>query len=93
MEKEQECLVQTVEVDFDGNIHSASFFVENGIIHALICGCTMLFPLGNMSAAETVKALLTQKVFQRQRAASQAEHWASSMRRDETGLNSDQGPG
>ena len=87
MEQEQECLVQTVEVDHDGTLHSASFFVENGIVQALIGGHTMRFPLGNVSAAETVKALLAQKVLQRQRAASQAERWVASMQHADTASN------
>ena len=69
MENEQECLVQIVEVAFDGTLHRASFFVEDGIVHALFGGRTMGFPIGTITAADTVKALLVQNLTQQKREA------------------------
>lgn len=78
MEQERECLVQTVEVTHGGEVHRASYFVEHNVIHAQIGGHAMLSPLGNVSAADTVEALLTENLFQRRRVTNQPEHWLSS---------------
>lgn len=80
MEQERECLVQTVEVTHGGETHRAIYFVENSIIHAQIGGHTMLSPLGNAPAANTVRALLTEYLIQRRRVMNQAERWLSSRR-------------
>ncbi|WP_332700541.1 hypothetical protein [Devosia sp.] len=78
MKQERECLVQTVEVTHDGKIHRASYYVENNVIHARMDGHMMLSPLGNASAADTVKALLTEHLIQRRRVMSQAKRWLST---------------
>lgn len=78
MEQERESLVQTVEVMHGGDIHQATYFVESNIIHAQIGGHTMLSPLGNVPAGDTVKALLTEHLFQKHRMTNQAERWLSS---------------
>jgi len=63
MEREQECQVRVVEVRHGGAVHRASYFVERNIIHAQIGGHIMVSPLGNVLAADTVKALLTEHLF------------------------------
>jgi hypothetical protein len=78
MEQEQECLVQTVEVRHARDVHCATFYVENGIIHARIGDHTLLSPLGDVPAADTVRALLTEHLAQRSRVTNQAERWLSS---------------
>ena len=78
MEQEREGLVQTVEVKYGGSVHRASYFVEHSIIHAQVSGHLMLSPRGNISAADTVKALLTGRLFQQRRVANQAKRWLSS---------------
>jgi bacterioferritin (cytochrome b1) len=79
MNAERECLVQTVEVRFDGELHRASYYVENNIIHAQIDGHPVLSPLGKTPAADTVKVLLTEHLIQRKRVANQAERWLSRI--------------
>lgn len=73
MDQDQECLVQIVEVALDSELHRANFFVEGGIVHALVCGRTMHFPLGTIPAADTVKALLLQNLAQHRRPACHAD--------------------
>jgi hypothetical protein len=75
---EQECLVQTVEITYASDVHCASFYVENGIIHAQIDDHTLLSPLGNVPAADTVRALLTEHLVQQRRVTNQAKRWLSS---------------
>lgn len=78
MEQERECLVQTVEITQGGEVHRAVYFVENNAIHAQIAGQTMFSPVGSMPAADTVKALLKERLIQRRRVANQAKRWLSS---------------
>jgi hypothetical protein len=82
---ERECIVQTVEVTLDGEIHRASYYVENNIIHARISGHPVLSPLGNAPAADTVKVLLTEHLIQRRRVADQAARWLSRLTSAEPG--------
>lgn len=42
----------------DGKEHSASYFVENGQIHAHVDGRTLLLPIGRVPPDETVRAVL-----------------------------------
>ncbi|MBW4653415.1 MAG: hypothetical protein KME20_10340 [Kaiparowitsia implicata GSE-PSE-MK54-09C] len=78
MEQEQECLVQTVEVTHGSEFHRAAFYVENCVIHARIDHRNLLSPLGNVPAADTVRALLTEHLTQRRRVTNQARRWLSS---------------
>jgi hypothetical protein len=50
--------VHAVSVQHGGIAHHASFFVEDGTIHATVDGRTVLLPLGHLSAADSVRALL-----------------------------------
>lgn len=85
MNAERECLVQTVDVKFDGELHRASYYVENNVIHAQIDGHPVLSPLGNAQAADTVKVLLTEHLIQRRRVTNQAERWLSRMSSADSG--------
>lgn len=78
MEQERECLVQTVEVTHGGQVHRATYFIENHIIHAQIGDHAVSNPIGTGSAAATVKALLTAHLNRRSRVKDQARRWLSS---------------
>lgn len=58
----REGLVQDVAVQLDGQTYQASYFVENGTIHAQLQDQTYLLPLGGEAAAQMVKSLLLEKV-------------------------------
>lgn len=57
--EERHSIVQTVEVTHGGDTYSASYFVEQDIIHARIGERILLSPVGGTRPSETVKALLT----------------------------------
>lgn len=62
MQEEREGQVRAVEITHDGVTYQASYFVENNIIHAQIAGHSVVTPIGNVAAADTVKALLAEHV-------------------------------
>jgi len=64
---ERENLVETVTADNHGEPVTAHYFVQDGVIHANIAGRTLLSPVGNCSPQNTVKALLSSHLLQRQR--------------------------
>lgn len=68
-------VVQEVEVTHEGQTYRASYFVEGNIIHARIGGRTLLSPIGPISAADTVKALLTGHLLQQTRKVGNATKW------------------
>ena len=68
-------IVQTVKVTHEGAVHIASYFIEAGVIHADIGGRMVMCPVGNVPAAETVRALLTGHLLQQARRADQAKRW------------------
>jgi hypothetical protein len=50
------------QVIHEGQVHKASYFVENGIIHASIDGQTTRAPVGRGPAEAIVKAVLLGKL-------------------------------
>ena len=73
---ERQSMVRTVEVTHDGAAHTASYFIEAGVINAEIGGRIVMCPLGNVPAADTVRALLTGHLLQRARKMDHARRWA-----------------
>jgi hypothetical protein len=73
---ERQSQVFDVEVEFDGQLHKAAYFVENHVIHAQIEGKLIVSPLGAVPAAKTVKALVTGQLLQMKRKHSQRVSWA-----------------
>lgn len=59
---EQENMVLDVSVELDGQTYTASYFIENGVIHANIADCTYRVPLGPTPPRETVRSLLTERL-------------------------------
>ena len=75
---EHQSQVLTTEVEFEGQIHSASYYVENDIIHANIGGRFMSVPLNGPSAKSAVQTLLRGHLLQTQRSARQRSHWSAN---------------
>ncbi len=50
--------VLTADLEFEGKIYTASYFLERDIIHANIDGRVLMTPLGASPANETVRVLL-----------------------------------
>jgi hypothetical protein len=75
---ERQSIVETVEVTHEGVVHTASYFVEAGVIHANIGGRVVMCPVGNVPAANTVKALVTAHLLQQARKADQAKRWVAT---------------
>jgi hypothetical protein len=67
--------ILTVDVPFEGETHTASYFIENEMIHAVIGGRALLAPLGSCPASGTVRALLEGHLLQRHRRQRQSESW------------------
>ena len=74
---DRQSIVKTVQITHEGQVHSASYFVEAGVINAAIGGRVVMCPLGNVPAADTVRALLTGQVLQQARKAGQVKRWAA----------------
>lgn len=74
---EQQSQVFTTEVEFEGQIHSASYYVENDIIHASIGGRLLSVPLNGPSAKRAVQALLQGHLLQAQRKTGQRSNWSA----------------
>lgn len=72
---EQKSQVLEVEVEHQGEIHRASYFVEGEVVHARIGGKVLRSPLGGGDAAEKVRALLTGHLLLQSRKARNAEIW------------------
>ena len=73
---EMQSQVFDVEVEFDGEVHKAAYFVENDVIHARVEGKLIVSPLGAVPAAKTVKALITSQLLQMKRKHKQRVTWA-----------------
>lgn len=50
--------VHEVHVSIDGTEYAGSYYIEDGIIIAVVGGKTYRLPVGSVPAAETVKALV-----------------------------------
>lgn len=73
---EMQSQVLEVEIEFDGQMHKAAYFVENDVIHAQIEGKLIVSPLGAVPASKTVKALITGQLLQMKRKQKQRITWA-----------------
>ena len=72
---ERQSQVLTTEVEFEGETHFASYYVENDIIHALIGGRLTATPTGDIPSEKLVQAMLQGYLLQRQRRAWQRINW------------------
>jgi hypothetical protein len=73
---EMQSQVFEVEVEFDGNLHKAVYFVENDVIHAQVEGRMIRSPMGAVPASKIVKALVTGQLLQTRRKNTQRASWA-----------------
>jgi hypothetical protein len=64
---EQYSQVLEVQIKHDGTAHRASYFVEEGTIHARIGERMMTVPLGPRPAADSVKTMLSGYLAQQSR--------------------------
>jgi hypothetical protein len=77
---EQGNIVSDAEVLIDGITHTAPYFVERDVIHAVINGKTYLSPIGPAGAKETVRALLTAMVLEQNRKLKAVRGWKRALR-------------
>ncbi|MGV3576387.1 MAG: hypothetical protein ACO1O4_14775 [Devosia sp.] len=75
---ERRSQVLTADVEFEGEMHSASYYVENDIIHAHIGGRLVATPKGDVPAEALVRAMLQGYLLQRQRKARQRISWTKA---------------
>jgi hypothetical protein len=68
--------VLTVDVRFEREVYTASYFIENEMIHAVIEGRALLAPFGTCPASGTVRALLEGRLLQQHRRGRQSQNWA-----------------
>ena len=73
---ERQSQVMEVEVDYDGQAHRASYFVEHDTIHTAIAGRMVTIPLGPRPAADTVKTVLSGYLLQRSRKLRHVARWS-----------------
>jgi hypothetical protein len=78
LSEDRRSVILTVEVPFEGETHSATYFVENAMIHAVIGGRAFLAPLGSGPAGGTVRALLEGHLLQKARRHRQSRSWAET---------------
>lgn len=75
---ERKSQVLEVEVQHDGNLHRASYFVENSIIYTSIGGHMLIAPLGQGEAATTVRMLLSGHLRHNARRLKHARRWSKA---------------
>jgi len=78
--EEREGVVRSVEIELDGEVHRASYFVEYNVIHASIGERVVAAPVAMAPAAETVKALLLGHLLQQSRKGTRACRWNQAGR-------------
>jgi hypothetical protein len=66
---------KTLEVPYRGQSHSATYFVEDGMVHAEICGRTMLAPANAQAPEDVVRTLVVGKLEQQQRRRRLLSTW------------------
>ena len=72
--------VYDVSVEFEGNVHSASYYIENNVIHANIGGRMIMTVLGSNPGSQTVKALLLAHLLQARRNLRHRTLWEGQGR-------------
>jgi hypothetical protein len=72
---ERESVVLEVEVQHEGSIYRASYFVEGETIHANVGGRMLIAPLAMKPAADTVKSLLSGHLLQQSRRIRHSGLW------------------
>ncbi|WIY54019.1 hypothetical protein O9Z70_05685 [Devosia sp. YIM 151766] len=75
---EQEHMVRDVSVQVDEQIHTATYFVEGGTIHANIGDQSYFLPVGRIPAEETVRSLLIEKLRRKNFRTEMARKWFGS---------------
>ena len=76
---ERHSMVTTVSVDHDGQTYHADYLIEGSMILASLDGHVVNIPLGEASAADTVRTMLKARLAQRSRKLSTVNQWASSL--------------
>lgn len=64
------CRIRVAEVETDGERHQASYFIENGIIHASIAGNIRRIPVSTLAPETAVQRLLLAHLYNRARLAT-----------------------
>ncbi len=77
---EREGLVQDVEINLDGQTHTATYFIENGTIHASLDNKIYLLPLGPVPASDVVKNLMAEKLRRKGFRETLARRWFPDAR-------------
>lgn len=73
--------ISTVDVTFDGTTHRVPYYVEHGIIHAVVDGkpVTAPFGFGRKSASATVASLVAGHLQAKKRRLNQAASWGGRL--------------
>lgn len=72
---ERQFQVYDAAVEFDGEVHTASYYIENNVIHANIGGRMIMTVLGSNPGSQTVKALLLAHLLQAKRKLRHRAQW------------------
>jgi len=76
---EQHSQVLTTQVEFEGQTYEASYFIENGIIHANIDGRMLQTPLTAVDASRTVQIILRGHLLQTHRKSQKRDQWFGTL--------------
>nr|WP_314260299.1 hypothetical protein [uncultured Devosia sp.] len=76
---ERESVVRDVQVEHEGITHTASYFVEDGMIHGRIGERKLLAPIGPDSADLTVRSLVSEHLQERSRRMRHSDNWSSAL--------------
>ena len=72
-----ESKVQSVEVIENGTPHYATYFVENGVIIAMVDERMMRVPVGMVDPSKTVRAMLTASIQRASRLSKTKDEWTA----------------
>lgn len=76
---DRESVVFEAAVDYFGQIHTATYYVEHGIVHAHIAGRIIPNPVADDGAEATVKRLLVGHAIKARRRADIARRWTGEQ--------------
>ena len=73
---QRQSVVLEVEVEFEGQTHRATYFVEGDVVHARVGGRVLVSPLGGGDAEAKVRTLLLGHLQLETRKTRQSARWA-----------------
>jgi hypothetical protein len=70
-------VVLDVDVEYEGQMHRATYFVEGDVVHARVGGRVLISPLAGGDAQEKVRTLMMGHLLIGTRRARQATSWTT----------------